>query len=452
MFLRVFREMPYCQLEECLPAAGEYALLKTGRVTPWDRWSILGWDPWLKWLPSGHGDPFVEFQSFLSMIGDTDSLPSVGEVKLPIPVLMGAIAYDAGRWIESIPATAVDPFGLPSMIFYAFRRYLIADERTQKMWEVEVSKRQAGDAGRGAPSQKYLLGRGCPVAGPAHDGATRSSNFTRTSYIAAVESIHAMIAAGDCYQVNLSQQITAPCVRPAEAMFRETLQANPAPMMALVNAGAFQLISTSPERLVQRRDTQLISRPIKGTRPRGTTPEDDARLRAALLDSEKDNAELAMIVDLVRNDLGRVASPGSVTVAEPRAVESYANVHHLLATVTARIPPATSWIDLLRAVFPGGSVTGCPKRQAMRVIEQLEGVRRGFYCGSIGYIAANGDGDWNIAIRTMTKIGDQTVFNLGGGVVYDSDPALEYEETLAKVQTIFSLLASPERIFPGLDT
>lgn len=252
-----------------------------------------------------------------------------------------------------------------------------------------------------------------------------------------------MIARGDCYQVNLSQRYIVPTQQPAAQLFQYACQHNPAPMMALIDTGEFQVISTSPERFLRRDGTHCVSEPIKGTIARDADPARDARLREILLASEKNRAELAMIVDLIRNDLGRVAQIGSVRVDDPCRVESYTNVHHLVATVSAAVPSTTPWSELLRALFPGGSVTGCPKIQAMQVIEELETVRRGFYCGTIGYLDAHGGGDWNIAIRTMTKIHNQVFFNVGGGVVYDSDPATEYEETLRKGATLFAALQVP---------
>ncbi|MBI2346995.1 MAG: anthranilate synthase component I family protein [Deltaproteobacteria bacterium] len=450
-------EVPYQPLEAALPDTGAYVLLKTGRVTPWDRWSILGWDPWCKWVPAAGGDPFAELQVILDAIHKEAKAP-IGTI--PLPLLMVAFAYDAGRAIEAIPATARTVAPLPDAIFFGFRRYLIADEADRRAWAVEFAPGE-----QFAETRRVMHGDGRQVSGTLSDGgAARSmgegypeptrpepidpcsgriygqSNFARKTYAAAVEAIREMIAAGDLYQVNLSQQFQTSSARTAAEIFRAALERNPAPMMALVNAGDFQIISTSPERLVAKRGDRLISRPIKGTRPRGGTPEEDAALREELLTHPKDNAELAMIVDLIRNDLGRVAAPGSVVVEEPCVTESYANVHHLLATISARARADATWPSILRAVFPGGSITGCPKVQAMRVIEQMEGVRRGFYCGSIGYISANGNGDWNIAIRTITKIGDKAFFNLGGAVVYDSDPAGEYEETLHKGRTLFEIL------------
>ncbi|MBI4238548.1 MAG: aminodeoxychorismate synthase component I [Deltaproteobacteria bacterium] len=466
---------PYRPLEDALPEVAPYVLLKTGVVTPRDRWSILGWDPWCFWMPTAVADPLRELDALIAQV--RRAVPPT-DPALPIPLLMGALSYDLGRTIESITASADDPWKMPQAIAYAFRNYLIADEQERRMWSVSVNPRSivqkplprsAGDAGgrppdwsRGASARPTLTdlvadSEQRSLEGPAGgrtrqleaqratqvDGVVISSNFTRPAYLAAVAQIRAMIAAGDCYQVNLSQQCTLSTDRSAATIFRAALQANPAPMMALIDTGAWQIISTSPERLLQKNGATLLSRPIKGTRPRGMDAVADDRLRAALAASAKDHAELAMIIDLVRNDLGRVAKVGSVAVPEPWVIETYANVHHLVASVTAEAQPTVPWSALLRAVFPGGSITGCPKVQAMRVIEQLEGVRRGFYCGSVGYIDVQGNGDWNIAIRTITLQNGTAVLNLGGGIVYDSDPATEYDETLQKGATLFAALGRP---------
>ncbi|MBI4365318.1 MAG: anthranilate synthase component I family protein [Deltaproteobacteria bacterium] len=437
----MIREIAYCPLEERLPEHGPYVLLKTARLTPWDRWSILGWDPWLTWTPQSP-DPFAELEQLLTH-HSTPLRAGLRTHALPVPLLMGAIAYDAGRAIERIPNTARRLVRLPDAILFGFLEFLLADEQERRAWRITQKRVGLFSSSKKSPTLFCELSTGVEHFF-VHRTQGLASNFTPEAYRTAVQHIRGMIAAGDCYQVNLSQQFYGRTPRFAAAIFRDAVARNPAPMMALVDAGPFQLISTSPERLLSRVGDRLVSRPIKGTRARDAAADRDRRLREELLADSKEGAELAMIVDLVRNDLGRVARAGSVVVAEPRVVESYANVHHQLATVTAAVRPDTGWAEILRAVFPGGSVTGCPKAQSMLVIESMEGVRRGLYCGSIGYLTDHGDGDWNIAIRTMTKIRDHVVFNVGGGVVYDSDPQAEYEETLQKGRTLFAIAGSAQ--------
>lgn len=420
-------EQEYVALETALPDQPPYVLLKTGLVTEDDRWSILGWDPWLSWMPIDCDDPLGELDALYK---NRQPITDNRQPNLPIPFLMGALSYDLGRTIEVIPSTATDDLHLPQAVLYGFRRFLVVDERERRCWKVVLN---CSGGPPWPPSKVEKLQA-------ATEGGHYVEKYTKAEYLEAVSSIRDMIAAGDCYQVNLSQRFVKRTERTARAIFQDAVRDNPAPMMSLIDTGHFQLISTSPERLLRREGTQLTSQPIKGTAPRGETPVADAERREALLTSEKDRAELAMIVDLIRNDLGRVAKPGSVAVEQSCRVESYTNVHHLVATVTTQTGANTTWGNIFRAVFPGGSITGCPKIQAMRVIEAFERVRRGFYCGSIGYIDQNGDGDWSIAIRTLTKINEHALFHLGGGIVYDSEPQAEYAETLSKGETLFAIL------------
>ena len=218
--------------------------------------------------------------------------------------------------------------------------------------------------------------------------------------------------------------------------------ANPAPFFAYINAGDHQIVSTSPERFMELRNGSVETRPIKGTRPRGKTLAEDEALRTELQESTKEDAELSMIVDLLRNDIGKVCRPGSVRVVEHKRLEAYQNVYHLVSIVKGELDPGTDAVALLRATFPGGSITGCPKIRAMEIIDELEPVRRHIYTGSIGYIGFDGTMDLSIAIRTATFTHGKAVFSVGGGIVFDSDPAIEYEETLHKGRTLTNALDS----------
>lgn len=268
------------------------------------------------------------------------------------------------------------------------------------------------------------------------------SNFTQAEYLAAVERAKDYIAAGDIYQVNLSQRFSAPVNQPPETLYALLRQASPVSFGAYLHCGDFQVLSASPERfLCFWPDSRLVeTRPIKGTRPRGATPEEDRDFASALLQSEKDRAELLMIVDLERNDLGRVCEIGSVRVPELVRLESYANVHHLVATVRGTLRREMDAVDLLQACFPGGSITGAPKIRAMKIIDLLEPTSRGVYTGAMGYIGFDGGMDLNIAIRTGVVKDGVAYFHAGGGVVADSDPLAEYQETLTKARGWFAAL------------
>ena len=258
------------------------------------------------------------------------------------------------------------------------------------------------------------------------------SNLSRSDYLAAVALAKEYIAAGDVYQVNLAQRFSATVgVSPLE-LYRRLRRVNPAPYGAFLASGDRAVLSASPELFLDVRGDRVVTRPIKGTRPRSGDPTGDAARRDALEASEKDRAELNMIVDLLRNDLGRVCRFGSVRVTSPGTIEEHPTVFHRVATVTGRLAPPYTWVDLLRATFPGGSITGAPKIRAMQIIHEIEPTPRDVYCGAIGYVGLDGTVSLNIAIRTMVMRGSQVYLYAGGGIVADSDPQDEYEETLAK--------------------
>jgi para-aminobenzoate synthetase component 1 len=248
------------------------------------------------------------------------------------------------------------------------------------------------------------------------------------------------IAAGDVFQVNLSQRFTAVGRTDPLELYLRLKQVSPAPFAAYLHWQDLAVVSASPESFFQTRGDTVVTRPIKGTRPRGSSPDEDGRLAADLLASPKDRAELTMIVDLERNDLGRVCEYGSVVVRDPLTIESFAQVHHLVATIEGRVRAGIGPVDVIRAIFPGGSITGAPKIRAMEIIDELEPNRRGLYTGAIGYLSRGGSSGFNIAIRTILVEGDRASFQVGGGIVADSDPEAEYEETLAKGRGMLAAL------------
>ncbi|MFZ1986604.1 MAG: aminodeoxychorismate synthase component I, partial [Desulfatitalea sp.] len=329
---------------------------------------------------------------------------------------------------------------LPHLLLYA-PSLLVVHDRVAGRTELRVPVRQGSEGQIDALIERFHD----RVRGPAPEAADftlpaagLSANFTPAAYEAAVQRIIDYIRAGDVYQVNLSQRFTVPFQGDAFALFRHLWQRNPAPFFAFVQGGDHQILSTSPERFLLQTDRRVETRPIKGTRPRGRTAEEDAALRRELAASAKDDAELSMIVDLLRNDLGKVCRPGSVAVAEHKRMEAYQNVYHLVSVVEGELEAEQNSVDLLRATFPGGSITGCPKVRAMEIIDELEPCRRHLYCGSIGYIGFHDTMDLSIAIRTATVVGDTLCFSVGGGVVFDSDPAAEYQETLHKGRTLMA--------------
>jgi aminodeoxychorismate synthase component I len=272
-------------------------------------------------------------------------------------------------------------------------------------------------------------------AEPARSNVGLRSNFTRAAYEAAVARAIDYIRAGDIFQVNLSQRFTAGLNVSPQFVYDRLREASPATFGACLIYGEFALISNSPELFLRiSPEGHVVTRPIKGTRPRGHGMEDELRR------SVKDQAELNMIVDLERNDLGRVCEIGSVRVTEPRVIEAHPTVYHGVATIEGQLREDVTFSGLLRATFPGGSVTGAPKIRAMQIIEELEPYSRGAYCGAIGYVAADGSMEFNVAIRTMTAQAGLIHIPVGGGIVADSEPAAEFEETLVKAKAMFDSL------------
>ncbi len=268
------------------------------------------------------------------------------------------------------------------------------------------------------------------------DTFSLKANFTRPAYQRAVDRIKNYIRAGDVYQVNMSQRFDTRFSGDPFALFQQLYQKNPAPFFAFVNGEDHQIISTSPERYLKLDGSTVETRPIKGTHPRLDDPVKDRESKTALEACPKNDAELSMIVDLLRNDIGKVCQANSVKVTGHKKVEAYQNVYHLVSIITGVLEKECDATDLMRATFPGGSITGCPKVRAMEIIDELESCRRHIYTGAIGYISFHDTLDLSIAIRTATVFQDHIYFSVGGGIVYDSDPSSEYEETLHKGHTI----------------
>jgi para-aminobenzoate synthetase component 1 len=443
----------------CAPLPGTVALLSGGDLDS-ARYHLLGLWPWLSLCGRGHAmrlrvdgvtQPWATTPlDALAAVLDALGLPA-GAWPAPLAAgLMGYLAYDLKDELETLPRTSVDDLGLPHLLMYA-PSLLVVHDRRRGTTEARIPVLQGEERRIDLLLEKFyqLLREPAPAAAPfCLPAAALSANFTRPAYEAAVGRIIDYIRAGDVYQVNLSQRFSAPFQGDGFALFRHLWQHNPAPFFAFIQAGDHQILSTSPERFILQRGRHVETRPIKGTRPRGRDAQEDAALRAELAASAKDDAELSMIVDLLRNDLGKVCRAGSVAVTEHKRLEAYRNVYHLVSIVEGELEAKINSVDLLRAVFPGGSITGCPKVRAMEIIDELEPCRRHLYCGSIGYIGFDDRMDLSIAIRTATVTGETLCFSVGGGVVFDSDPAAEYEETLHKGRTLIAACQAGEDAGP----
>ncbi len=403
-----------------------------GPVAPPARFAALCLDPAaVLSLPAPGPRPFEALAAFAAPARALDWRGIPG----PHPLVVCALAYDLGRAVERLPTRAAADSPLPALWAARYHAAYVWDRRTRS------GRIVSHDAASAAALAARLAAGGptptAPSLGPARPGMDAAAHRQ------AVQAVLAHIAAGDVYQVNVTTRFAAPIERPgdAAALFTALHARSPAPFAAALRLDASHaILSVSPERLVRWTAAGVAeTRPIKGTRPRYADPTADAAAVADLKASVKDGAEHVMIVDLERNDLGRVCEVGSVHVPRLRAVESYATVHHLVSDVVGRLRADVDDASLLRALFPGGSVTGAPKVRAMEIIEALEPVRRGIYCGAIGYLDAAGGGDLNLPIRTAWLTADTAYYQAGGGIVADSDPAAEWAEVLTKAEAFLAL-------------
>jgi para-aminobenzoate synthetase component 1 len=373
------------------------------------------------------------------------ALAGLGEARLPAGIdlpfvggLIGYLAYDFGRRVEQLPEQAIDDLHLPDAQLGLYAWALVSDHQARSSQLVfhpslDEQERQRLIALFSEPEQA------CAAAFRLR--APFSANLEESRYRRAIERVQAYIQAGDCYQVNFTQRFQAPCEGDPWTAYQALRAACPTPFagyQALAGGGA--ILSLSPERFIKVSKGQVETRPIKGTRPRGRTPEEDRAQADELLASSKDRAENLMIVDLLRNDLGRSCATGSVRVPELFALESYPNVHHLVSSITGRLAADKDALDLITGSFPGGSITGAPKIRAMQIIDELEPTRRSIYCGSLLYLDVRGELDSSIAIRTvLVKDGQASCWG-GGGIVADSDWQEEYKESITKVKVLMETL------------
>jgi para-aminobenzoate synthetase component 1 len=381
----------------------------------------------------------------------------------PTPLVGGAVgylSYDLCHFIERVPAKAIDDLQLPECClgFYDVvitfdhleqrtyiassgfpeqdedRRVKRARERLEQV-KAALERHRRGLSRQSAPSKESK-----PSLPNEISGTALRSNFTHDDYIRAVETAREYITSGEIYQVNLSQRFEGGLTTPPYDLYQRLRSINPAPFAAYLNFDEVTVLSASPERFLKLDGDRVETRPMKGTRPRGRSAAEDATLAAELQASIKDRAENVMIVDLERNDLGKVCRIGTVNVSELCTPEEYATVFQLTSCVEGRLSRGRNRIDLLEACFPGGSITGAPKIRAMEIIDELEPTRRSIYTGSIGYLSFSGQMDLNIVIRTILVKNDRVYLQVGGGIVYDSEPEAEYQETLHKAKALFQAL------------
>jgi para-aminobenzoate synthetase component 1 len=376
-------------------------------------------------------DPFELLKQQLGTpIASVDGLPFNGGA-------IGYFAYDLARRIERLPAMADDAENLAEMAVGIYRWAVIVDHQRRQSWLVSVDLPER--------EQQRLIAEFSSITTPAEAAQFKvleapRANMDRAEYGTAFQRIKHYLKEGDCYQINLTQRFKSPCQGEPWQAYQVLRQINAAPFSAYLNFPDAQVLSSSPERFLKVTDGAVETKPIKGTRPRRADWEEDQAQIEDLVSSTKDRAENVMIVDLLRNDLGKSCRKGSVWVPSLFSVESYATVHHLVSTVPGQLAAGQHAIDLLRSCFPGGSITGAPKIRAMEIIEELEPHRRGIYCGAIGYIGFDGNMDTNIAIRTLVHNHGTIRFWAGGGIVNDSVLDEEYQECFDKAAALLQLL------------
>ncbi|QGP93721.1 Anthranilate synthase component 1 [Neomoorella glycerini] len=427
------------------------------------RYSLIGFDPLLTFkIRAG--------KAYLTTRGQTELLPEkpvaalrrlMTQLSLPPVVgprfcggLVGYLGYDLAREIESLPGHAVDDLQLPDTYLTLHRVFLIYDHVLRTV-RVGYLGRGGEEAAAGyedavAAVRRLLQAFDRPARACRQDSnlpfttGPWQANVTRREFIQGVKKAKEYIAAGDIFQVVLSQRLSLPFTGDTLAVYRRLRALNPSPYMFYLNLPEVKLVGASPEMLVRVEGGKIDYSPIAGTRPRGRTPREDQELTRELLASEKERAEHLMLLDLGRNDIGRVAAPGSLQVPRQMVVEYYSHVMHLVSSITARLAPGKDALDALLACFPAGTVTGAPKVRAMEIIAELEPTARGPYAGAVGYLGLHGNLDTCIAIRTITFTRGQAFVQAGAGIVADSDPAGEYEETLNKARALLQVLNTRE--------
>jgi anthranilate synthase component 1 len=439
------------------------------------RYSVIGCSPDVIWQAEGdtpriNRTPVTDPSAFAP--DDAPTLQSLrkllAESAIALPEslppmaagIFGYMGYDTVRLIEQLPEMTPDALGVPDAILIRPTLMLIFDNVKDEMTlvtpvrpskDVTAEEAYANAIARlesAIASLEAPLPHGTSAAMPAIDIAEPESNTSAAEYMAMVAKAKEYIKAGDIFQVVLSQRFSAPFALPSFALYRALRRLNPSPFLFHLDFGTFQLVGSSPEILVRVRDGVVTIRPIAGTARRGVNDAEDKALAAALLADPKERSEHLMLLDLGRNDVGHVASIGSVRVTEQMAIERYSHVMHIVSNVEGELPSATTSFDVLAASFPAGTVSGAPKVRAMEIIDELEPIGRRIYAGAVGYVSFQDDMDLAIAIRTGVVRDGMLYVQVGAGIVHDSVPATEWQETLNKAR---ALLRAAELVQLGLD-
>ncbi|MBM3254225.1 MAG: aminodeoxychorismate synthase component I [Candidatus Omnitrophica bacterium] len=447
-FFNLFKDKPFSFLLES-------ALLHNGL----GRFSFIGWNPFLMLkskkgrieikrdtkTENFKGNPFETLRKLLNIY-------KIKRQSYDLPFFGGAVGYfgyDLKHFIERLPDISREDINVPDLFIMFYSSVLIFDHLEKEIFISSTGFPEMGSLRRKKAQEEISRLKKCLQNYNFRRDQTKqkekifiqiNSNFKKEDYILAIKKAKEYIREGDIYQVNLSQRFSCKIKEEPFRIYERLSRINPSCFSSFFNLGDFYIISASPERFLRLKGNLVQTRPMKGTRPRGKTEKEDEILKRDLLKSKKDKAELMMIVDLERNDLGRVCDYGSIRVKSLRNLEAYSTVYQTTADVTGTLREGKDRIDLIKACFPGGSITGAPKIRAMEIIEELEPTKRNVYTGSIGYLGFDGDMDLNIIIRTILIKDGKAYLQAGGGIVADSIPELEFDETLTKARALFSAL------------
>jgi anthranilate synthase component 1 len=430
----------YCFLLESVEGGGKAA-----------RYSFIGTEPYrvLSTREGDKADPLELIAGEMSKyrLAPVSGLPDFGGGAV------GYLAYETVRRLEELPAPESDPLNLPESVFMLADSLLIFDHANKKIkivscarpdGDTESSYRKAVEKINELAKRLEKPLKPTPAAAAAVEPSKISSNLTRAEFEANVEKAKRYITEGEAIQIVLSQRLSRPTTARPLDIYRALRHINPSPYMFFLDFKDFQLIGSSPEILVRAINGTVTTRPLAGTRPRGKTPEEDKRLEEELRNDEKERAEHIMLVDLGRNDIGRVSLPGTVRVSELMDVERYSHVMHLVTNVEGKLRPELTTFDALRACFPAGTVSGAPKIRAMKAIAELEPDKRGPYAGCVGYFSFSGGMDTAITIRTIVTQNGTAYVQAGAGIVYDSVPEREYQETMNKARALIKAIEQAE--------
>ena len=418
------------------------------------KYSFIGVNPFIKFTSYKNNITILNYKDKTESIikGDAflelEKLTSKYKINYPskIPLVSGTLgyfSYDIGRTLENILDTAIDDIKVPDAYFLFYDNIMIFDLEEKRTYVTALGILDSPD--NSIENIEGLIKEKAKLENEYFNIDVESknifySNFEENSYIDGVKKVKDYILSGDVYITNFTQRMWCYSNEDSFKIYSKLRQINRAPFSAFLNLDDFEIISSSPERFLNVIDKIVTTRPIKGTRPRGKDKVEDEKNKLELLNSEKDKAELLMVVDLERNDLSKVCEKNTVKVTELFTLETYATVFHLVSEITGKLKEDITSIKCMRECFPGGSITGTPKIRSMEVIEEVEGVRRNIYTGSIGYFDFRGNSDFNIIIRTILKKDNKAYFGVGGGITIESEERAEYEESLDKAKALMRVL------------